>query len=127
MTRFPMTRFPMTALNKGLALTTVAGVLLLAGCAKDKGASCGEAIANYMSLVDAEQSRDGDRDRRKTARANRPALQNSLLKACEAQKWSLATRKCLSDAKSAADTKTCVPARAEPASEESGDPSDGPQ
>lgn len=117
----------MTALRMALTLTAATSVLLLGGCGKENGASCSEAVANYMRLVDTEQSRDGDRDRRKTARANRPALQNSLLKVCESQEWSLATRQCLAQATSAADSKTCVPTPPEPTSDESVGPAGGPQ
>ena len=116
-----MTPTPMTALRRALTLMVMAAssALLFVGCAKKSGASCSEAVANYMRLVAAEQSRDGDRDRRKTARANRPALQSALLRVCESQEWSLATRQCLAEAKSAADSKTCVPTPPEPTSDES--------
>ena len=74
-----------------------------------------------MSMLDAELAKDGDPERLKTARANRPALQDALLRACEDQKWSLVTRKCMLDAKTAAETKDCVPSSSSESASESAD------
>lgn len=85
------------------------GALATAACSKDKGPSCGKAAAHFMTMLDAELAREGDPERLDTARANRPALQDALLKGCEEQKWSLSTRQCILDAKTATETKSCVP------------------
>ncbi len=83
-----------------------------AGCAKDKEATCAKAISHYMSLLDTEQARDADRERLQKARVNRPALQNTLVKSCDEQKWSPATRTCIMDAKAPSDLVACAPATA---------------
>jgi hypothetical protein len=96
-----------------LLLSTVAvAAIAFPGCKKDEGPSCGQASAKFMSMLDAELARDGDPARQKHARANRPALQDGLLKACENQKWSRLTRQCILDAKTAAETKSCKPSSA---------------
>lgn len=104
-------------------LLGAAAVAALAGsaCTQNKGPSCAQASAKFMGMLDAEVAKDGDPGRLKTARANRPALQDALLRACEEQKWSLATRQCMLDAKTAADTQSCVPtSTSESASEPTG-------
>jgi hypothetical protein len=100
----------MTTPTKRLLCTLAAlGVMALTACSKDKGPTCAQASAKFMSMLDAEHARDGDPGRLKTARANRPALQDRLFKACEEQKWSLLTRQCILDAKTAAETSSCSP------------------
>ena len=93
------------------ALATLS--LALAGCSKDEGPSCPQVAAHFMAILDAELARDGDTERLEAGRTHRPALQDGLLKGCEKQEWSLTTRQCMLDAKTAADTETCAP-RPEP-------------
>jgi hypothetical protein len=111
-----------------MALSALAsGALSTAACSKDKGPTCGQAAAHFMTMLDAELARDGDPERLDTARANRPALQDALLRGCEEQKWSLSTRQCMLDAKSATETKSCVPELIAPAVPESSGTAPGPQ
>jgi len=117
-----MTIRPMPSPTQLLLCTIAMAAIASSGCKKDKGPSCGQAAAKFMSMLDAEHARDGDPDRLKTARANRPALQDALLKACEEQKWSILTRRCILDAKTASETKACSPVSSpQPESEPTGD------
>lgn len=93
-----------------LGLTLLASCsIAIVGCSKDEGPSCAQAAAHFMAILDAELARDGDPERLKAGRTHRPALQDSLLKGCERQKWSLSTKQCMLDAKTAADAETCAP------------------
>jgi hypothetical protein len=93
-------------------------VALAAGaCGKKDAANCGAVSAHVIALARAELAKDADADRVKQARANLPTLQNALLQACEAQKWSPVVRQCITRAKTAAETRECEPGLPTPAPE----------
>ena len=97
-------------ITKGITYSALAALTILStGCSKDKGPTCSQAAAHFMAILDAELARDGDPERLEAGRTNRPALQDALLKGCEKQKWSLSTKQCMLDAKTAADANTCAP------------------
>lgn len=80
-----------------------------AGCSKEKGPTCGQVASHFMSMLKSELAKDADPERLKTARANLPTLQNALFKACQEQHWDQASRQCILDAKTAAETRACTP------------------
>lgn len=83
----------------------------MGACAKKKGPDCGKVSAHFIGLVRAEMAKTGDAERIKTANANLPTLQNAILVACEEKNWSRASRDCITQAKTAAETRdNCEPA-----------------
>ncbi len=96
-------------------------VLLLAllsasACSNREEASCSAAAAHVITLVRAELTKDGDAKRLKQAQVNLPTLQNALLQSCEKEKWKPTVRRCIIEAKSAAQTKECAPMPSVPVS-----------
>ncbi len=91
-------------------------LLSASACSKKEKASCSAAAGHVIVLVRAELAKDGDAERLKQAQVNLPTLQNALLQSCEKEKWKPTVRRCIIDAKSAADTKECAPRPSTPAS-----------
>lgn len=90
------------------SLLLVGGLSATAGCSKSDEKSCAEVAGHIVKMARTELVK-ADAKTRKTANANLPTLQNSLMESCDAQKWPQSSRVCILNAKTVADTVDCKP------------------
>jgi hypothetical protein len=97
-------------MKKLLSSALLSLLLGSAACGKKQEIDCAKVAAHVADMIRVELARESDPRRIEQGQANLPTLQSALASSCEESKWSEAVRRCVMDAKTAAQMSQCDPA-----------------